>query len=55
MKHVIRLFALSVVVAGAVAAAVAPKTTPVVPSHQSATASMPTPECGPRMCTPNGN
>jgi archaellum component FlaG (FlaF/FlaG flagellin family) len=55
MKHVLRIFALSVVVAGGAAAALAPKTTHVVPSHQSATASLPTPACGPRMCTPDGN
>jgi len=54
MKHVIRIFALSVVVAGAAAAAVTPKTAPMVPSHQSATASVPSPGCGARMC-PIGN
>jgi P pilus assembly chaperone PapD len=57
MKFAIRIFALSVVVAGAAAAAVTPKTTPAIPSHQSATASMPVPGCGPYMCPtdPNGN
>jgi len=54
MKHVIRIFALSVVVAGAAAAAVTPKNAPAVTNHQSATASVPTPACGGRMC-PVGN
>ena len=54
MKHIIRIFALSVVVAGGAAAALAPKTTHAVPSHQSATASLPTPGCGPHIC-PDGN
>jgi hypothetical protein len=43
MKFVIRFFALSVVAAAAVAATVTPKTSVAVPSHISATASMPTP------------
>jgi len=47
MKLVIRIFALSVVVAGAAAAATSPKTAPAIPSHQSATVSMPGPMCGP--------
>jgi len=47
MKSVIRIFALSVVVAGAAAAATTPKAAPALPSHQSATASMPSPACGP--------
>ena len=56
MKFAFRVFALSVVVAGAAAAAVAPRTAPMVPSHQSATASMPTPGCGPYVPTcPSGN
>ncbi len=50
MKLAIRIFALSVVVAGAAAAAVTPKTAPVIASHQSATASFPTPMCGPYIC-----
>jgi hypothetical protein len=50
MKLAIRIFALSVVVAGAAAAAVTPKTAPVIASHQSATASMPYPGCGPYIC-----
>ena len=54
MKLAIRIFALSVVVAGAAAAAVTPKTAPIIPSHQSATASMPIPGCGPYICPPQG-
>ena len=57
MKFAIRIFTLSLIVAGAAAAAVTPKTAPAIPSHQSATASMPAPGCGPYMCPtdPNGN
>jgi P pilus assembly chaperone PapD len=57
MKLAIRIFALSLVVAGAAAASVSSSTTRVVPGHQSATGSLPTPACGPRMptCPPNGN
>jgi hypothetical protein len=43
MKSAIRFFALSVVAAAAVAAVVTPKTAIAVPSHLSATASVPTP------------
>jgi hypothetical protein len=50
MKLAIRIFALSLVVVGAAAAAVTPKTTTAFPSHQSATATMPIPGCGPYMC-----
>jgi hypothetical protein len=52
MKLAIRIFALTVIAAGAAAAAVTPKTAPVIASHQSATASFPAPGCGPYMCTP---
>jgi hypothetical protein len=45
MKLVLRLFVLSITVAGGAAAA-ASMTTPAFPSHQSATASMPGPVCG---------
>ncbi len=45
MKFVIRIFALSIVIAGGVAAASTSKTAPAISSHQSATASMPWP-CG---------
>jgi hypothetical protein len=57
MKLAIRIFALTIVVAGAAAAATTPKTTPPVASHQSATARFPTPACGPYICPakPDGN
>jgi hypothetical protein len=45
---------LSVVVAGAAAAATTSKTAPVVfPSHQSATASFPMPVCARHLCAVN--
>jgi hypothetical protein len=46
MKLAIRIFALSLVVAGAAAAATTPKTAPAIASHQSATGSMAGPGCG---------
>jgi hypothetical protein len=56
MKLAIRVFALSVVVASAAAAvAVSPKTAPALPSHQSATASLPIPQCGPHICPVGGD
>ncbi len=58
MKLAIRIFALSVVVAGAAAASMS-SSTPKAISSQSATAHMPTPGCGPHVPTcppqPNGN
>jgi hypothetical protein len=54
MKLAIRIFALTVIVAGAAAAATTPKTAQPIASHQSATASFPVPGCGPYTCTPNG-
>ncbi len=45
MKLAVRIFALSVAVAGITAAATTPRTAPVLPSHQSATASVPYPSC----------
>lgn len=51
MKNVVRLFALTVVVAGAAAAALSPAHKVVVPSHQSATAAEPIPGCGPYIPT----
>ena len=55
MKIAIRIFALSVVVAGAAAASVSSSTTRIFPSHQAATAEMPYPQCGPGMpCPPPG-
>ncbi len=50
MKLAVRIFALSVVVAGAAAAAVSPSNKPIA-SHQSATAANPTPGCGPYIPT----
>jgi hypothetical protein len=47
MKLVVRILALSLVVVGGAAAALTPKTAPFRPSHQSATARMPIPECTP--------
>ncbi len=53
MKLAIRVFAFCVVVAGVAAAATSPKTAPFMPSHQSATATFPIPQCGPN--TPPGS
>ena len=53
MKLAIRIFALTVIVAGAGAAATTPKTAQPIASHQSATASMPIPGCGPHLCPGN--
>lgn len=55
MKLAIRIFALTVVVAGAAAAATTPKTAKPIASHQSATASFPNPYCGPYVCSPSGS
>jgi len=52
MKLAIRVFALTVVLVGGAAAAVTPKPTHTIPSHQSATASLPVPGCGPYMGCP---
>jgi hypothetical protein len=51
MKLAIRIFAMSVVFAGAAAASVSSSSTRALPSHQSATARLPTPECGPHIPT----
>ena len=51
MKLAIRIFALSVVFAGAAAASVSSSTTRALPSHQSATASNPIPLCAPGLPT----
>jgi hypothetical protein len=53
MKLAIRIFALTVIAAGAAAAATTPRNAQPIASHQSATASMPVPGCGPYMCPPN--
>jgi hypothetical protein len=49
MKLALRIFALSIVVAGVAAAATTSKIASAPPSHQSATASMPAPGCSPSM------
>ncbi len=55
MKLAIRVFVLSVVVAGAAAASVSSTPKNAFSSHQSATAGLPTPTCGPGMnCPPTG-
>jgi hypothetical protein len=56
MKLAIRIFALSVVVAGAAAASVSSATTHAVPSQQAVSARLPIPACGPNLptCGPNG-
>jgi hypothetical protein len=51
MKLAIRIIALSVVVAGGVAAAVTPKSAPQIQSHQAVTSTMPTPGCVPGLPT----
>jgi hypothetical protein len=53
MKLAIRIFALTVIAAGAAAAATTPKTAPPITSHQSATASLPVPTCNPYLCPPD--
>jgi len=55
MKLAIRIFALSVVFAGAAAATVSSSTTHVIASHQSATSELPVPACGPHVPTCSGN
>jgi hypothetical protein len=47
MKLAIRIFALSVVFAGAAAATQSSAATKVLASHQSATSAFPIPQCGP--------
>lgn len=47
MKTAIRIFALSVVLAGAAAAAVSPSSSQQFASHQSAAAANPIPLCAP--------
>lgn len=59
MKLVVRIFALSLVVAGAAAASLSPSSSKAIPSHQATTAALPIPTCGPGvpMCPtkPSGN
>jgi hypothetical protein len=56
MKLFVRIFALSVVIAGAAAASVSSSTIHSVASHQSVTERMPIPACGPYVptCPPPG-
>lgn len=51
MKIVVRIFALSLVVAGAAAAGLSSSTSTVLASHQSATSGLPVPTCGPNVPT----
>lgn len=52
MKLIVRVLALSVVVAGAAAASVSSSPKHTFASHQSATGGLPVPVCGPGMgCT----
>jgi hypothetical protein len=54
MKLAFRVLALSVVVAGAAAASVSSSPKHMISSHQSATAGLPVPGCGPGMgCSVN--
>jgi len=57
MKLAVRIFALSIVIAGAAAASVSSSSTPKIGSHQSATETLPVPTCGPHMpgCPTTGN
>jgi hypothetical protein len=59
MKLVVRILGLSVVLAGAAAASLSSSTPKVLASHQSATAGLPIPVCGPNIPTcpnqPNPN
>ena len=49
MKLAVRIFALSVVIAGATAASLSSSTSQVIVSHQAATAGLPLPGCGPNV------
>jgi len=51
MKLAIRVFALSVIVVGGVAATLSPRTQRHIASHQSATESLPVPQCVPGLPT----
>ena len=56
MKLAVRIFALSVVIAGAAAASVSSSSTHAFRSHQSASETLPMPTCGPHMpgCSGSG-
>lgn len=47
MKLVVRIFALSLVIAGAAAAGISSTAPRAIASHQSATGRLPVPTCGP--------
>jgi hypothetical protein len=49
MKLAVRIFALSLVIAGAAAASLSSSSTHPIRSHQSATDTLPVPTCGPHM------
>jgi len=51
MKLAVRIFALSIVLAGAAAASLSSTSSRALPSHQSATANFPTPGCLPGVPT----
>jgi len=51
MKLALRIFALSVVLAGAAAASISSPSSHAAPSHQAVFASMPGPVCGPNIPT----
>lgn len=51
MKLVVRIFALSVVIAGAAAASLSSSSSRNFVSHQATTAAMPGPACGPNIPT----
>ena len=54
MKLVVRIFALSLVIAGAAAASVSTASAKSVPSHQAANGAMPVPACVPGLPTCGG-
>jgi hypothetical protein len=51
MKLAVRIFALSLVAAGAAAASFSPSASRAVVSHQAAAAGLPIPACGPGVPT----
>lgn len=54
MKAAIRVFAFGLVLAGAAAASLGSSSSRVFASHQSATAGLPIPTCGPNVPLCNG-
>jgi hypothetical protein len=57
MKLAVRIFALSLVIAGAAAASLSSSSAHAIRSHQSATDTLPVPTCGPHMpgCSSGGS